>query len=87
MRSFAYTFEAEHTFRFNKNIYFLLLKVSSSDVSCVSRLQTDSVNVNEFFRWVQGKRFESTTKLLKLSGAKAGKRSEDSEFTSVFGAL
>lgn len=59
----------------------------SSDDFCVFRLQADTLDFNKFFHRVYGQRFESATKLLKLVGINAEKRSEEPNFTYVFGAV
>lgn len=53
----------------------------------VSRLQTDTLDVSELFCWIHGQIFYSATEILEISDVKAEKHSEESNVTSVFGAV
>lgn len=59
----------------------------SNDEFRAFRLQADTLNFNEFFRWVCVQRFDSTTKLLELAGGKAKQRSKWSHFIFVCGVV
>lgn len=47
----------------------------------------NSQGFNQIFCWLQSQQFESASRLMELAGGKAKKRSEGTNFTSVFGVL
>lgn len=85
MSSLVITSKAGHTPAFSRNICFLLLQVLNSVEFRISRLEVDTIDLSEFFRFVHVNRFDSAFNLVRLGDGKADRLSEESYCTSIFG--